>query len=691
MSLLIGKTLASRYRLEEFIGRGGMAEVYKVWDAQRSTFLAMKVLNEDLAIDRVFLRRFQREAQTLAKLQHPRIVRFYGLEQVGPQAFMLLDYIEGKSLKRLIFDQDGPVPFEYIETIFRSICTALQYAHTEGLVHCDMKPGNVMINRTGDVLVMDFGISRMADAATATMVGMGTPAYMAPEQARGLDPVPQTDIYALGIMLFEMLTGGERPFTGESAETTGSTSERVRWEQINLDAPSPRQWNPKVTPELETIIFKCLAKRPKDRYQTPLEFLNDLQHALVRMGVAATERVFVSVSDFDESESVTELVSPPPLYDKPISKPVTKQPWFWPLIGVGVVALGALLFSGNGKTDPLAVTQTALAIQQTQTALAFVPPQAGTSVPAETPKLNTLTPSVFPTQTFTQEPVEQPIHTFTSEPIEPSTQTPLPTRGIGSTQISSQDSMVQVYVPDGDFLMGAVESDPFAVDDEFPAHSVYLDAYWIDQTEVTNAMYANFVEAIGYRTQAEKIGWSWDFDGSWQQTSGADWRHPYGPSTSIQGLSEHPVLRVSWDDAYAYCSWAGRRLPTEAEWEKAARGTDGQMFPWGNSEPSAGLLNFDKNLGSAMSVGSYPSGVSQYGALDMSGNVWEWVSDWYQKGYYSSSPGSNPQGPPTGDGRGMRGGSWLSDRAWVRSSFREWGRQNESYWSTGFRCASEAP
>ena len=418
MPNLVGKTLATRYKVEDFIGRGGMAEVYRVWDLQRSTRLAMKVLHEDLAIDRVFIRRFRREAQTLAKLQHPHIVRFYGLEQEGPHAFMLLDYIEGKTLKRMIFDQGGPVPLEHVETIFHSICTALQYAHTEGLIHCDMKPGNVMINRKGDVLVMDFGIARMTDAATATMVGMGTPAYMAPEQARGLDPVAQTDIYALGIILFEMLTGGERPFTGESAQTTGTTSERVRWEQINLKPPSPRNWNPNITPELETIVMKCLSKSPQDRYQTPLELLNDLERTLDAMGVAPSDRVYIPMDDFDASEAPTELepLSPPigqtTQFDRP--KPIIKQPWFWAVAGVGLILVAMLFATLGDKPVPVAEAQ----------AVAEEKESLGESASSGSQSSSTL-PTYTALPTYTSAPTYTPPPTYTALPPMA---TPEPTR-----------------------------------------------------------------------------------------------------------------------------------------------------------------------------------------------------------------------------------------------------------------------
>ncbi|MFC1996741.1 protein kinase [Chloroflexota bacterium] len=280
MEGLSGKTFKNRYRVDTFIGRGSMAEVYKVWDQHRNVYLAMKLLHEDMAIDRVFMRRFQREAQTLIRLQHPNIVRFYSLEQEGRLAFMLLDFIAGKTLKHRIFDAQGPLPMDEIRALLRAVCGALQFSHEQGLVHCDIKPGNIMLDEHGRALLGDFGIARLTDAATATMVGAGTPAYMAPEQARGLDAIPQTDIYGLGIVLFEMLTGGERPFTGEQASITGSTSEKVRWEQVHLEPISPRLYNAQISPDLEAVVLKCLQKDPARRYARAMDLFNAFEGAL---------------------------------------------------------------------------------------------------------------------------------------------------------------------------------------------------------------------------------------------------------------------------------------------------------------------------------------------------------------------------------------------------------------------------
>jgi formylglycine-generating enzyme required for sulfatase activity len=260
--------------------------------------------------------------------------------------------------------------------------------------------------------------------------------------------------------------------------------------------------------------------------------------------------------------------------------------------------------------------------------------------------------------------------------------------------------MREVYVPSGPFEMGSNSGEA----EEKPVHKVTLSAYWIDRTEVTIAMFARFVADAGYKTDAEKDGSSAVFNPQskqWERTTGANWQHPQGPNSSLSGLDQHPVVHVSWNDAAAYCAWVGARLPTEAEWEKAARGTDGRAYPWGNAAPDGKLVNFaDENLavdGADKSandgfqftapVGSYPAGASPYGALDMAGNVWEWVNDWYGETYFQGSPTDNPQGPATGDYRVLRGGSWNYDGSGMRASLRGRSSPVNRNVSGGFRCA----
>ncbi len=271
---LLGLTLSNRYRVEELIGRGGMAEVYKVWDTQRGAHLAMKMLREDLAEDNAFLRRFNREAHTLESLQHPNILRFYGLEQDRELAFILMDYVEGTTLRTLIKQRGAPLTFAEILDILRPICSALGYAHRQSVAHCDIKPGNILIKKNGDVLLSDFGIARLTEAVSTTFYSPGTPAYMAPEQWLGQENLDgRTDIYALGVTLFEMLTGGEKPFSGEVDTVQGATREKIRWEHLNQKPPAIRSFLPDAPPALDWIIQKCLAKNPNQRYQSVEEFL----------------------------------------------------------------------------------------------------------------------------------------------------------------------------------------------------------------------------------------------------------------------------------------------------------------------------------------------------------------------------------------------------------------------------------
>jgi formylglycine-generating enzyme required for sulfatase activity len=244
--------------------------------------------------------------------------------------------------------------------------------------------------------------------------------------------------------------------------------------------------------------------------------------------------------------------------------------------------------------------------------------------------------------------------------------------GIGSTRTSPKDGMILVYVPAGSFLMGSDKSvDSQAFDSELPQHTVTLDAFWIDQTLVTNAMYARCV-AAGSCTAPQ-------YSGSYSRSS------YYGDSQ----YADYPVINMKWSMADAYCRWAGRQLPTEAQWEKAAHGTDGRIYPWGNQAPDKTLANYNQFVGDTSKVGSYPAGASPYGALDMAGNAYEWVADWYSATSYKDSPTNNPAGPASsGNGRVLRGGSWIINTRAIRSAGRIYLTPTDTNSDFGFRCAA---
>jgi formylglycine-generating enzyme required for sulfatase activity len=237
------------------------------------------------------------------------------------------------------------------------------------------------------------------------------------------------------------------------------------------------------------------------------------------------------------------------------------------------------------------------------------------------------------------------------------------------TRVRKQDGMPQVYVPAGKFLMGAAFIDSLAQADEFPQHSVYLDAYWIDLHEVTNGQYALCVAAGVCKPPNYHSSYS---------------RSEYYGNPEFD---DYPVIDMSWFQASAYCQWVGAGLPTEAQWEKAARGTDGQIYPWGNHSAAANLLNFNSQVIDTTAVCSYSDGNSPYGLCDMSGNAWEWVNDWYGADYYPAGSAANPIGPETGYKRVLRSGSWHSPSADVRSSNREGVFPGVWFVNYGFRCA----
>jgi serine/threonine protein kinase len=270
---LPGQLLLGQYRVESFLASGGMGSVYKVWDLKRNVPLAMKVLNPDLAGDPLLLKYLRTEGAALQKLDHPNIVRFYGFYQTPELVFLLEDYIAGPSLREVLKQRQGaPLTLQEVVTYCRTLCPALQYAHSQGIIHCDIKPGNVLLNRQGQVFLADFSTARFTAASlTSTHGAGGTPAYMAPEQIDGQDPLPQTDIYALGVMLFEMLAG-VKPFTGKSGSLLS--------EHLYARPPSLRAYNPQVSPELEAVVLRCLEKDVQRRYPDAMALLSDLSHCL---------------------------------------------------------------------------------------------------------------------------------------------------------------------------------------------------------------------------------------------------------------------------------------------------------------------------------------------------------------------------------------------------------------------------
>lgn len=327
---------------------------------------------------------------------------------------------------------------------------------------------------------------------------------------------------------------------------------------------------------------------------------------------------------------------------------------------------------------PVTHTQTAearlTAISQAETGTAAAVP-----LPTRSP---TITPSVTsaPTNTFTPTPTPHVVAGMAEIPAGDFLQ--------GSTSIQLRQF--------ADFCAQVTQAGCFAASDlldESPQRRVDLSTFWIDVDEVSNTQFQQFVNATGYVTIAETAGRSkvWnDLSRALDIVDGANWRHPAGPGSEIAERSDYPVVHIGWDDARAYCEWAGKRLPTEAEWEKAARGPNGLAFPWGNEWDPLRLNHAEEVAPGPRPAGAFPDGASPYGVRDMLGNVAEWVADYYDPNYYESASDTDPAGPNNdlGFGRARRGGSWATKSGLFHSAWRRYAPKDDTSDLIGFRCAS---
>src|SRR5512135_3346361 len=267
------RLLGGRYELDGVVGRGGMAEVYRARDIRLDRIVAVKTLREDLARDQTFQARFRREAQSAASLNHPSIVAVYdtGEDMVGPVPvpYIVMEYVDGRTLRDLLRDDRRLLPERALE-ITDGTLRALEYSHRNGIVHRDIKPGNVMLTRAGDVKVMDFGIARAVSTAQ----------YLSPEQARGERVDARSDLYSTGCLLYELLTG-RPPFTGDSPVA-------IAYQHVREDPLPPSRVNGDVPPGVDAVVLKAMAKNPANRYPSAAEMAADIERALSGQPVHAT-------------------------------------------------------------------------------------------------------------------------------------------------------------------------------------------------------------------------------------------------------------------------------------------------------------------------------------------------------------------------------------------------------------------
>ncbi len=320
--------LGERYRVEARIGAGGMAEVYRGFDQVLDRTVAIKVLLPQFARDAGFVARFRREAQAAARLNQPTIVGVFDTGADGDRQYIVMEFVEGRTLADFLSSGRRPTLVQAVE-LTRKIAEALAAAHAQGIVHRDIKPGNVMVTRDGFVKVMDFGIARMQTDVTAPQTSsvIGTPTYLSPEQAQGQAVDARSDIYSLGCVLYELLAG-RPPFTGD-------TPVAIAYKQVNETPVPPSAHNPEVPPQLDAVVMKCLAKNPANRYQSAEELAADLERVKKGQDVEATPLL----AGAGDATQVIARPSPTQVMPPPEPEGSSRKVWLGVLIGLLIFAL----------------------------------------------------------------------------------------------------------------------------------------------------------------------------------------------------------------------------------------------------------------------------------------------------------------------------------------------------------------
>jgi len=565
-----------QYQIKAGIRETLLSTVLRGYDPKKKRDVVIKILKQGS------IKRFLEEIAILSRINHPNVVKIFDQGIYDGKPYYVMPFMKGGSLDSKI--EKGPMSPETALNYMSVIARTLDKINDNNIIHRDIKPANILFDEYDNPFIADFGIAKLyySNLKDTTSTILGSPHYISPEQANGMKNLDRrTDVYSLGAVLFQMLTG-RPPYDAENPLA-------LALKHVQDPIPKLKDYQPGLPSSLQMIIDKALAKDRQNRYSTATELLIEFERAI------GTQPI-------------------PPIGPPPVSKRIPS--WMFIIGGFFVLFLFVLVvFISVLDAEPNA-TNTPVVITVPRTFVSQNTELPGSPIPISSPTI-------------------PPIPTLTLQP-------PL---GVGSTKISPIDGMEMVYIPEGSFVMGEPTSNRFANPNEKPQREIALGPYWIDKTEVTNGMYEKCVRA-GKCTPPNK--------------SGSFTRDSYFGNNDY---SDFPVIRVEWDQAKTYCTWANKRLPTEAEWEKAARGTDGRKFPWGNPESAStssieyvckfanyweyerlkgGVIKHIGCMPDTLRVGSYPQGVSPYGALDMLGNVGEWVADWYDNQYYQHVDNANP-------------------------------------------------
>lgn len=724
---LVGTTVSEKYEIERVVGEGGFAVVYRATHKVWNRAVAIKVFRTfgDLPADRreQLVKSFIQEGALLAELSE-RSAAICQARDVGmlktrdgrEMPYMVLEWLEGRSLEQVLDHEkaNGLPPRTPGQTldILEPAALALALAHKKGIAHRDVKPANIFV--LGDprgeytVKLLDFGIAKVvqdlqraagAFQQTQGVVSSFTPAYGAPEQFSRTHGAtgPWTDVFALALMFTELMTH-EAPLRGDDLTQLAFCSMDPK------RRPTPRAYGFALSDPLEAALRRALAVAPDERFRSTGEFWDALRSALAMEPIRAFAGGADSSRATSSSNPALTALAPPDsnatLAEHPSHAPARPSPQSAPP-----------LFQASGGypayANPTATAPLVQPLSNTNRTMPTPGPSMMAAAPAGAASNAGLFAGVGAGVVLAAGVLAAGVYFFAIRGRDSTG--PVAAASSNSSRATSAVPVVappscptgMTLVSGGKFFMGS--DDKNDEEAERPAHQVTLSPYCIDTTEVTVAKYKQCSDR-GECKRAPR-------ENEWPGITAREHKI-YDPLCNIRDVDargSHPINCVDWELADAFCKADGRRLPTEAEWEFATRGSDGRKYPWGDSPPTDGsrlnacgkeclawgkknneevsaMYSADDGYPNTAPVGSFPKGASPFGLQDVVGNVWEWASDWYAP--YTERAENDPKGGPSGTDRVLRGGAWNgSDPGWVRPTYRFKSPPTLRSHGIGFRCA----
>ncbi|MCI0490318.1 MAG: bifunctional serine/threonine-protein kinase/formylglycine-generating enzyme family protein [Blastocatellia bacterium] len=653
---LIGTVLDHKYRIEERIGQGGMSKVYRATHIYMDHRVAVKTLQAELSSNQMALERFRREARAAAQIHHPNAVAVtdFGVTTDTGIAYLVMEFLEGWNLREKIQEQKQ-LDYQQAFLIVEQTCAALHAAHTSDIIHRDLKPDNILLLKSEDgevrIKVLDFGIAKLK--TTSEMINLtqqgtivGTPHYMSPEQCRGEELDARSDIYSLGVIIYEMLTG-QVPFQAP-------TPVGVAIKHATEPPAPPRVLRGDIPSQIEEIVLRALNKRREDRQASAVELSREFERALYTSSMEI-KRV--------ETEMISPAVDTAPAPPTPVTTRMPVQP---------NETEGLDGKAGIVETLAPDTYKTGIAYTTGEESNASIEPPVASQEKSR-PRFNT--GYLSPRPWFLDEhpaiagvlallnKYRLVLVGITAVVILVVAAIILSREGAdengpagqGRTDPAAAAPPGMVAVKGGKFLMGSDDAKGDYASK--PTHFETVPTFFLDVNEVTSEEYQRFVRETNHPVPTH-------------------WKN----GEFKAGTAKFPVTNVSWTDAMAYAKWAKKRLPTEIEWEYAARGTSEYLYPWGNDwSPSRANLK-ESGASGPVAVGSYPYGRSWCGTADMVGNVSEWVADDLRP-----YPGSQIKTDPRL--KIYRGGDYKDSRDDLLITNRRYDYANKRLPNIGFRCA----